>query len=172
MQRERGLTLIELLIAMSLMALLAILGYRAFASLLIARERLVSTGREWNDLARAFARVEHDLAGLAPGQAANNITLQQGQLGLTLPNASTPEGGEARQYLATSSGIAWSWRNASSSAASSYPLLETTGARWALGLGDGSWHQQWPDGHGNPVALKLAVKLADGQIVERIWALP
>lgn len=173
MRREHGLTLIELLIAMSLMALLAILGYRAFASLLISRERLISTGSEWNNLARAFSRVERDIANLSPGEGAKTISLQQGRLVLALPSARSAEGWEWRQYQPTASGIAWGWSTASSPASiNSYPLLEAATPQWSVGLGDGSWHESWPDGHGNPVALKLTVKLSDGQKVERIWALP
>lgn len=172
MKRQRGLTLIELLIAMSLLALLSVLGYRAFASLLIARESLISTSSQWNDLARAFARIERDLASLAPGQHAKAISLNQGQLTLSVPSAASPDGQEARLYLPVSGGIAWAWRTAANPQLTRYPLLEAPGAHWALRLGDGSWRDHWPDGHGNPVALKLTLQLADGQKLERIWALP
>lgn len=171
MRGQRGLTLIELLIAMSLMALLAILGYRAFASLLIARERLMSTGSQWNDLAHAFAQVERDVAQLPPGQV-NALALQQGWLTLNVPNAGVPDGREWRRYRPASGGLAWSWGTASSVPANDWPLLEASGTRWQVGLQNGAWRDSWPDGNDKPILLKLTVKLADGGEVERVWALP
>ena len=171
-RKQAGMTLIELLIAMSLMALLAILGYRAFASMLIARERLMSTASQWNDLARAFAQVERDVAALAPGQASATVALSSGQLQLSLPSTISADGKEARQYSALAGGLAWGWSNASSGPATLYPLLEASGTHWQIGTQDGAWHDNWPDGGSLAVLLKLNVQLPDGETVQRLWALP
>ncbi|UGA39341.1 prepilin-type N-terminal cleavage/methylation domain-containing protein [Chromobacterium haemolyticum] len=64
--RQGGMTLIEILVAMSLLAILSVLGYKAFGSLLISRERLMQTSEQWVDAARAFRRLEGDLTGQMP----------------------------------------------------------------------------------------------------------
>ena len=114
--RQGGMTLIEILVAMSLLAILSVLGYKAFGSLLISRERLMQTSQQWVDAARAFRRLEGDLSGQVPaptqGQGpslgASQLLLQSDGDGqtLTLQNFSAryPGGEERISYRAGAQG--------------------------------------------------------------------
>ncbi|MGL6047586.1 MAG: PulJ/GspJ family protein, partial [Vogesella sp.] len=106
MKRQLGMTLIEILVAMSLLAILTVMGYRAFGNLLNAREHIMQTGERWVQLARVLRRVEADLQRL-PRQAPTEqeqpaLQLQpagQGQwLQLRLESSRYPDGQEQVQY--------------------------------------------------------------------------
>jgi general secretion pathway protein J len=57
----RGFTLLELLIAAALLAVLAVLSWRGLDSVLVARERIVATSDELRSLTMAFAQMDEDL---------------------------------------------------------------------------------------------------------------
>ena len=59
--RDRGFTLVELLIAISLMAVLAVLGWRGLDSVLVSRERIVESSDSLRALSVGFAQIEEDL---------------------------------------------------------------------------------------------------------------
>jgi len=58
---SHGFTLLEVLVAMSLMAVLALLSWRGLDAVLGARERLVSASDDLGSLSLAFAQLEEDL---------------------------------------------------------------------------------------------------------------
>ena len=60
-QRERGFTLLELLIAVTLMSVLALMSWRALDALIDARERITRAGDELRELVVVFAQLEDDL---------------------------------------------------------------------------------------------------------------
>ncbi len=62
----RGLTLIELLVAIAIFAVLAGVAYRALTVVLDSRTRIERENRKWRDLALFFARLEQDVAEVAP----------------------------------------------------------------------------------------------------------
>ena len=66
--RNRGcrFTLIELLIALAILALVAGLGYRALASLTDSESKLAAEGAHWRNLDAMFARLEADARGALP----------------------------------------------------------------------------------------------------------
>jgi general secretion pathway protein J len=59
--RHRGFTLLELLIAAGLLAVLALLSWRGLESVLVARERIVLASDELRSLTMAFAQMDEDL---------------------------------------------------------------------------------------------------------------
>ncbi|RQW28092.1 prepilin-type N-terminal cleavage/methylation domain-containing protein [Rhodobacteraceae bacterium CH30] len=184
--RERGMTLIEILVAMSLMAILSVLGYKAFSSLLIARERLVSLSDEWVGLARVMRRVESDVGRLTrenTGKDSAGPALQlqseNGKQHLQLAGYSSksPEGRELRHYLADDSGLQWSAALAGlDREILPQRLLDATSrTRFSVMLADGNESENWPlaDGGGlDARALVMTVTLAGGQRVRRVWSLP
>jgi general secretion pathway protein J len=64
MKRARAFTLIEVLVALAIFAIMAVLSYRALASVIDSREQLDKETRKWRDAALFFARIEQDLQGL------------------------------------------------------------------------------------------------------------
>ena len=69
--RQAGFTLIELLIAISLMAVLAVLGWRGLDSVLMGRERIVAASDSLRGLTVGFAQIEEDLRRAWPVRLMN-----------------------------------------------------------------------------------------------------
>lgn len=92
-RRAAGLTLLELLIAISLMAVLAVLGWRGLDTVLGSRERIVETSDGLRALSVGFAQIDEDLRRAWPVRLLN----------LALPSIgfvqTTPEGPPALQML-------------------------------------------------------------------------
>jgi general secretion pathway protein J len=61
MRQPRGFTLLEILVALGLMAVLALLSWRGLDAVLGARERLVSASGELGAFSLAFSQLEEDL---------------------------------------------------------------------------------------------------------------
>ena len=64
--RRSGFTLIEVMIALAILALVAVLGYRALASLTDSEARLTAEAQHWRDLDALFARLEADMREALP----------------------------------------------------------------------------------------------------------
>lgn len=69
--RARGFTLIELLIAVTLMAVLAVLGWRGLDSVLKGRERITETSDGLRALSVTFTQLEDDLRRSWPTRLLN-----------------------------------------------------------------------------------------------------
>lgn len=176
---QSGMTLIEVLVAMSLLAILSVLGYKAFSNLLIARERLMETSTQWIDLARLFRRIERDLAGLEPSQVrvsfSPRLSLDQvsGKPRLTLPiySALADDGRERIVYQQQAAGLVWSSTRVEGEF---FPLLGAAyQVRWRVLLNDGRWVESWPDASGAQArALEMRVAQVGIGVVTRLWRLP
>jgi len=71
---RRGFTLLEVLVALAILALLSVLGYRALASLTDSEVRLTAETRRWRSLDLLFTRLEADLrAALPRGARMGNV---------------------------------------------------------------------------------------------------
>lgn len=64
--RKSGFTLVEVLVALAVFAILALIGYRTLSGMFMARERVETQSAALRDEALLFARLEADLASLLP----------------------------------------------------------------------------------------------------------
>lgn len=64
--RRRGFTLLELLVAISVLAIVSLIAWRGLDSLIATRERLQPEGDEVRAVLTAFGQMERDLAQIAP----------------------------------------------------------------------------------------------------------
>jgi general secretion pathway protein J len=68
----RGFTLVELLVALAIFAVMSGFAYRGLNALLESREALAKESRKWRDVALFVGRVERDLAAVLPRRAVGS----------------------------------------------------------------------------------------------------
>jgi general secretion pathway protein J len=192
-QPQSGLTLIELIVAVALLALLTVMAYRGMDSMTRANDRTVAETERWRATTLLLERFGSDVS-----QPARRAI--RGQAGTALPAwwgrvVSEPGGADAQFEFSRKSppgldetrlgyrlrgGIVelLVWRvldRAPGSAAEVYPLLENVRALRVQHLdAQGVWQDQWPvtDAEPLPRAVSIELTLAEGPSVKRIFALP
>ena len=75
--RNRGFTLIEVLIAVTIFAVMSAFAYRALSSILDARERVAQENQKWRGVSTFFARLEADLTNAAARSIRNSNNLPE-----------------------------------------------------------------------------------------------
>ena len=73
-RRQRGLTLIELMVALAIFAVLGVLSYRALAEVSTSRTRLEDGFERWRSIGRAMQRIDADLLQLVAPAASASTT--------------------------------------------------------------------------------------------------
>ena len=93
-RHSRAFTLVELLVALAIFALVSGFAYRGLDAMLQNRERLQEESRKWRDLSVFVGRLERDLAAVLdrPARGASGTTLQ--------PVSSAIEAAGSREGLA------------------------------------------------------------------------
>jgi general secretion pathway protein J len=71
MKSSRAFTLVEVLIALTIFAVITLIGYRTLSSLFDTRERLNAQSAKLRDLSLFFARIEADFNALMPRAITN-----------------------------------------------------------------------------------------------------
>lgn len=88
---QHGVTLIELLVAMAIFAIIAVLSYRSLGSVFQTREQLQTETAKWRDTALFFSRLENDLGALLNRNIRNANNLEEPALLLRRYPAATNE---------------------------------------------------------------------------------
>lgn len=178
---QRGFTLIEILVAVSLLAVLGVLGYRGVAAATANAAHLTGNAGRWQDIALALARVGDDSrqAIAVAGRDENGHELPAWQLGgrpaqLTLTRAVA--GGEPRRlaYRCQEGGLELLlWASPEAPAANRrHRLLDgVTDCELAVLDDERRWLGEWPPrgDRALPRALRLRLTLAEGGSIERIF---
>ena len=189
-QRARGFSLVEMLVAVAVLAVLASVSFRGLNSVLDAETGVTADTRRWNDLAIVTSHLGHDLSLAVPRPVRDGtegdrpaLTVAGAQLAFTrLGNA---EGASATGELRR---VAWRLREgtleylvwpAVDAAAGTLPavsaVLENVADFQVRALGDdGLWYRAWPaSGRGEalPRAVEVQFSLAGGARILRLFPL-
>ncbi len=194
---SRGFTLIEMLTALLIMALLAVAGYRGLNAVLQSRAAVAQETRKWQQLMLLFAQMEQDVAQALRRPVRDRSGNQQPEwLGLAttagpddaqlaFTRAGTTDEGEARQVPQrigyrldqdTIQLLRWpALDQPQQPEVRHYPLL--SGVRefnLRYLAGGGTWVTAWPppgQPGGLPAALEVGITLTSGEAITRVFAL-
>lgn len=187
--RQLGLTLIELMVALAIFAVLGVLSYRALAEVSTSRTRLEDGFERWRSIGRAMQRIDADLLQVvAPAANAGTAAGPQPSPALLLTRAAS--GGAELQLLRLDEArgvrrvgyrlvdgrldwLRWSGRDAFGE-----PLIEpllgnVREVRWRF-LTGGTRVDAWPPGERRntlPDAVILELELPDHGTLTRFIAL-
>jgi general secretion pathway protein J len=188
-----GFTLVELLIALAMLAAISLLGYRALVSLADSEARLVSEGERWRTLDGFFARIESDMRATLPRDARHGAATEPAWL------ARTDAGGNAEVHLSRAASELGSdaggvgqrigyrlregnvevlyWPRFDRRAGAEPVAHAIVGGVSRLRVehldGSGAWRERWP-GPGEsvlPRAVRVELALAGGEVVDRTLVL-
>lgn len=195
MKRSGGFTLVEILVALALLALVAVLAYRGVAALVDGEARLADEARRWRTLDAALARMEADVRQALPRAVRAGATTEPAWIA-----AVEAHGGSAIAFSRAGSEfdaepgragqrIGYRLRDGALQVVY-WPSLDRAqpgeaGARtWTLAegiaglriehLGErGPWVPAWPqtDEPALPRAVRVQLTLASGESIERWFAL-
>lgn len=191
--RGRGFTLVELLVALAIFAVLAAFAYRSLNLMLDSRAALERESRKWRDVALFVGRVERDLAAVLPRRAAgssgtalapvtSHVEAAGGREGLALTRA-----GSALQenVLAAPQRIAYrlregkverlAWAGTEAGPREEPQAVPVLGSVDALAFrfldARGEWRPTWAaPGSSDPMpaAVEMALTLASGERIVRL----
>ena len=194
MQRSQsGLTLIELIVAVALLALLTVMAYRGLDSMMRANDRTLAESERWRAITLFLERFAADVSQPARRQVRGpDGALLPAWWGRAMPEPagtdsqfefsrkSPPGQDESRLGYRLRGGNVelLVWRvldRAPASSVEMYPVLENVSAlRFQHLDAKGLWWDRWPlaDTEPLPRAVSIELTLAEGLTVNRIFALP
>jgi general secretion pathway protein J len=196
MCRHKGFTLVELLVALAIFALIAGFAYRALDAMLQSRVALESDSRKWRDTSIFVARLERDLAAVldrtVKGESgtlaalSSSIAASGPTEGLTLTRSGSPL---QQNMLAAPQRIAYRLRDGAIERLSwvgldAAPREEPTAVTVLKPVGaltfrflapSGEWRPTWGlpgnDDH-LPAAVEATLQLGSGERIVRLVDIP
>jgi general secretion pathway protein J len=196
-RRQSAFTLVELLVALAIFAILSAFAYRGLNVLLDSREALQKESRKWRDIALFVGRVERDLAAalnrpalgasgtsLAPVSSA--IEVPENREGLAFTRSGSPLQENA---LAAPQRVAYrlreskverlTWAGVDAAPRDEPVAIAVLGGVASLAFrfldARGEWRPTWGlpgNVEAPPAAVEVALQLASGERIVRLMDLP
>lgn len=185
---DAGLTLIELLVALVIFALLGVMAYRAVAAAAASRERIAAELLRWRAIANFFQVAEIDLAQFVQ-RPVGAQTATSASLALNRAEDGTSEigflkldgsGGAVRRRGYRFDGerivqLRWPGIDATTAPAA-YPILDRVKAmHWTILTADGQRSGTWPpvgvSAAAAPAAIEFELELPDVGTLQRVFVI-
>lgn len=190
--RQSGFTLFEMLVAVALFAVMAVLAYGGLDRVIAARNAVETEASRWRDLEALFTRMQSDLDGALPRAVRNEfgvtepafkgdqVLVGQDAANLWLVTARGKGAPQRIGYRLLDSRLEllqWDVLDQPPRARPKVSLLwkglKAFDIRY---LDNGSWMPTWPSGRASftdmPRAIEVSVTLDDGLNVKRVLLLP
>jgi general secretion pathway protein J len=199
MSRRSGFTLVELLVALAIFAIVAGFAYRSLDAMLQTRVALEHESRKWRDVALFIGRMERDLAAVLPSRTAlgpegtilmpvsSLVQSTSSEVGLSLSRSGSPL---QENSLAAPQRVAYRLRNNAVERLSwsgidaaprdepvATPILkDVTSFTFRFLDAQGEWRTTWGlPGNGQLLvlaAVEVTVELASGEKIVRLVDIP
>lgn len=193
-----GFTLVELLVALAIFAVMSGFAYRGLNALLESREALAKESRKWRDVALFVGRIERDLAAVLPRRATgtsgtplapvSSAVDSSGMPGLSLSRSGSSlavnaaAGPQRVAYRLREGSIErFLWESVDAAPRDDpapTPLLAEVGSLGFRFLDprNSEWQASWGlPGHAVdmvPAAVEMTLELASGERIVRLFDLP
>jgi len=193
-RRSRGFTLVEALVAVAILAIVALLAWRATAAMTDGEAHLAAESARWQQLDALLTRMEADMREAiprnvrhGPGTEASWSAAPEDAAGNTLLIFSRAGADAFDEPGAGGQRVAYRWRdgrvevlywphldNATGSDPTAYALADGIARFQVLQLtADNRWTDRWPflGAAGVPHGVRVQIVLADGSTIDRWLAL-
>lgn len=175
MNKQTGFTLLELVVALAIFALLGLASWTLFDRVVRVQEASSAHERELRNLQRALALIERDLVHITE----QPLVWLPGQLQWQRSNWRNPldQVRSERQTLAyrLEQGVLWrDGRGEGLQVVQQQKLLENVRSlSWRWFDAPSGWRSDWPAGYGvRPLAVELRLSAGRYDGIRRVWLLP
>ena len=192
--RQRGFTLVEALVAIAILALVALLAWRATAAMTEGEQRLSVESARWQHLDALLTRLEADMRQALPRAARNGARSEPAWVAVPADAAGntslvfTRAGPDAADEPgAGGQRVGYRWRDGyidvlywprlddtANATPTTYALVDGIARFRVLQLSsDDRWSPRWPlpGAAALPRGVRIEIVLADGSIIDRWLAL-
>jgi general secretion pathway protein J len=191
---QRGFTLVEALVAVALLALVALLAWRATAAMTDGEQRLSVESARWQHLDALLTRLDADMRQALPRPSRNGARSEPAWVALPVDAAGntslafTRAGPDAPDEPgAGGERVGYRWRDGhvdvlywprlddtAAATPAAYALVDGIARFRVLQLaGDARWSPRWPlpSAAAIPRGVRIEIVLADGSVIDRWLAL-
>jgi general secretion pathway protein J len=192
--RQRGFTLVEALVAIAILALVALLAWRATAAMTDGEQRLSVESARWQHLDALLTRLEADMRQALPRAARNGARSEPAWVAVPADAAGntslvfTRAGPDAADEPgAGGQRVGYRWRDGyidvlywprlddtANATPATYALVDGIARFRVLQLSsDDRWSPRWPlpGAAALPRGVRIEIVLADGSVIDRWLAL-
>ncbi|MCK1792940.1 type II secretion system protein GspJ [Pseudomonas violetae] len=174
--KQKGFTLLELVIAMAIFAMLGLASWKLFDGVLRMQQGTAAHERELRSLQRAMAVIERDVMHVTE----QPVSLKKNVLQLQRSNWRNPldQPRSGRQVLTYRLDNGVLWRDSQADGAQSVQRQRLLGdvrqLRWRVFDSHSGWSREWASAPGKKAAMALEVQVSVGRFeaIRRVLLLP